>query len=192
MSTNVFGKGCSLAEGVLRSLVGLWDSWNLKQASWGRMCCWQFGCWGKNSDLGQVWRGHGERLGCTGLEILTKPSGANTGLLGTANSYKGSVLGTSRSCHCFLLAPSLQDLQYTVGRFAAYWEVTGMRISSSKSKDMVLDRQKVACRLQVGGQFLLQVEELKFLGVLFVSEGRMEWEIHRWIDVAAAIMWTLL
>ncbi|KAK3514758.1 hypothetical protein QTP70_029797 [Hemibagrus guttatus] len=48
-----------------------------------------------------------------------------------------------------------------------------MRISTSKSEAMVLDRKNVACTIQAGGEFLPQVEEFKYLGVLFTSEGRM-------------------
>ncbi|KAI3370360.1 hypothetical protein L3Q82_025131 [Scortum barcoo] len=44
---------------------------------------------------------------------------------------------------------------------------------------MVLDRKRVACPLQVGGEVLPQVEEFKYLGVLFTSEGKMEREIDR-------------
>ncbi|KAK3510969.1 hypothetical protein QTP70_027792 [Hemibagrus guttatus] len=51
-----------------------------------------------------------------------------------------------------------------------------MRVSTSKSEAMVLNRKKVACTLQVGGEFLPQVEEFKYFGVLFTSEGR----IDRW------------
>ncbi|KAI3375886.1 hypothetical protein L3Q82_004141 [Scortum barcoo] len=52
-----------------------------------------------------------------------------------------------------------------------------MRISTSKSEAMVLDRKRVACPLlQVGGEVLPQVEEFKYLGVLFTSEGKMERE----------------
>ncbi|KAK3532757.1 hypothetical protein QTP86_028126 [Hemibagrus guttatus] len=39
---------------------------------------------------------------------------------------------------------------------------------------------------RVGGEFL--VEEFKYLGVLFMSEGRMDREIDRWIGAAAAVM----
>ncbi|KAK3515163.1 hypothetical protein QTP70_008180 [Hemibagrus guttatus] len=63
-----------------------------------------------------------------------------------------------------------------------------MRVSTSKSEAMVLDREKVACTLQVGGEFLPQVEEFKYLGVLFTSEGRMDREIDRRIGAAAAVM----
>ncbi|KAK3574546.1 hypothetical protein QTP86_009546 [Hemibagrus guttatus] len=49
-------------------------------------------------------------------------------------------------------------------------------------------RKKVACTLQVGGEFLPQVEEFKYLGVLFTSEGRMDREIDRRIGAAAAVM----
>ncbi|KAK3546902.1 hypothetical protein QTP86_003774 [Hemibagrus guttatus] len=63
-----------------------------------------------------------------------------------------------------------------------------MRVSTSKSEAMVLDRKKVACTLQVGGEVLPQVEEFKYLWVLFTSEGRMDREIDRWIGAAAAVM----
>ncbi|KAI3353939.1 hypothetical protein L3Q82_005137 [Scortum barcoo] len=51
-----------------------------------------------------------------------------------------------------------------------------MRISTSKSEAMVLNRKRVACPLQVGGEVLPQVEEFKYLGVLFTSEGKIERE----------------
>ncbi|KAK3530227.1 hypothetical protein QTP86_020143, partial [Hemibagrus guttatus] len=87
-----------------------------------------------------------------------------------------------------LLASSGLDLQHALGRFAAECEVAGMRVSTSKSEAMVLDRKKVACTLQVGGEVLPQVEEFKYLGVLFTSEGRMDHEIDRRIGAAAAVM----
>ncbi|KAK3563728.1 hypothetical protein QTP86_034452 [Hemibagrus guttatus] len=67
-------------------------------------------------------------------------------------------------------------------------EAAGMRVSTSKYEAMVLDRKKVACTLQVGGELLPQVEEFKYLGFLFMSEGRMDCEIDRWIGAAAAVM----
>ncbi|KAK3565055.1 hypothetical protein QTP86_032480, partial [Hemibagrus guttatus] len=87
-----------------------------------------------------------------------------------------------------LLAPSSLDVQHVLGRFAAECEAAGMRVSTSKSEAMVLDRKKVACTLQVGEEFLPQVEEFKYLVVLFMSEGRMDREIDRWIGAAAAVM----
>ncbi|KAI3365879.1 hypothetical protein L3Q82_000865 [Scortum barcoo] len=70
-------------------------------------------------------------------------------------------------------------------RFAAECEAAGMRISTSKSEAMVLDRKRVACPLRVGGEVLPQVEEFKYLGVLFTSEGKMEREIDRRIGAAS-------
>ncbi|KAI3358338.1 hypothetical protein L3Q82_014781 [Scortum barcoo] len=87
-----------------------------------------------------------------------------------------------------LLASSSQDLQHVLERFAAECEAAGMRISTSKSKAMVLDRKRVACPLRVGGEVLPQVEEFKYLGVLFTSEGKMEREIDRRIGAASAVM----
>ncbi|KAK3515996.1 hypothetical protein QTP70_000711 [Hemibagrus guttatus] len=89
-----------------------------------------------------------------------------------------------------LLASSSLDLQHALGHFAAECEAAGMRVSTSKSEAMVLDRKKVACTLQVGGEVLPQVEEFKYLGVLFTSEGRMDREIDRWIGAAAAVTWS--
>ncbi|KAK3561115.1 hypothetical protein QTP86_028310, partial [Hemibagrus guttatus] len=87
-----------------------------------------------------------------------------------------------------LLAPSSLDLQHALERFAAECEVAGMRVSTSKSEVMVLDRKKVACTLQVGGEVLPQVEEFKYLGVLFTSEGRMDRKIDSRLGAAAAVM----
>ncbi|KAI3364724.1 hypothetical protein L3Q82_010853, partial [Scortum barcoo] len=87
-----------------------------------------------------------------------------------------------------LLASSSQDLQRVLERFAAECEAAGMRISTSKSEAMVLDRKRVACPLRVGGEVLPQVEEFKYLGVLFTSEGKMEREIDRRIGAASAVM----
>ncbi|KAI3356949.1 hypothetical protein L3Q82_003594 [Scortum barcoo] len=84
-----------------------------------------------------------------------------------------------------LLASSSQDLQHVLERFAAECEAAGMRISTSKSEAMVLDRKRVACPLRVGGEVLPQVEEFKYLGVLFTSEGKMEREIDRRIGAAS-------
>ncbi|KAI3359161.1 hypothetical protein L3Q82_002695 [Scortum barcoo] len=80
-----------------------------------------------------------------------------------------------------------QDLQHVLERFAAECEAAGMRISTSKSEAMVLDRKRVACPLRVGGEVLPQVEEFKYLGVLFTSEGKMEREIDRRIGAASAV-----
>ncbi|KAK3546986.1 hypothetical protein QTP86_007434 [Hemibagrus guttatus] len=87
-----------------------------------------------------------------------------------------------------LLAPSSLDLQHALGCFAAECEAAGMRVSTSKSEAMVLNRKKVACTLQVGGEILPQVEKFKYLGVLVTSEGRMDREIDRRIDAVAAVM----
>ncbi|KAK3561554.1 hypothetical protein QTP86_008774 [Hemibagrus guttatus] len=99
-----------------------------------------------------------------------------------------SLYNRSRSLVRIASSPSSLDLQHALGRFAAECETAGMRVSTSKSEAMVLDRKKVACTLQVGGEVLPQVEEFKYLGVLFTSEGRMDREIDRRIGAAAAVM----
>ncbi|KAI3365026.1 hypothetical protein L3Q82_010076 [Scortum barcoo] len=52
---------------------------------------------------------------------------------------------------------------HVLERFAAECEAAGMRISTSKSEAMVLDRKRVVCPLRVGGEVLPQVEEFKYL-----------------------------
>ncbi|KAK0139279.1 LINE-1 reverse transcriptase [Merluccius polli] len=90
-----------------------------------------------------------------------------------------------------LLASSDRDLRLSLDRFAAECEAAGMSISTSKSEAMVLNRKRVECTLRVGDEILPQVEEFKYLGVLFTSEGRMDREIDRRIGAASAVMRTL-
>ena len=90
-----------------------------------------------------------------------------------------------------LLASSDRDLQLSLDRFAAECTAAGMRISTSKSESMVLNRKRVECTLRVGDEILPHVEEFKYLWVLFMSEGRMEREIDRRIGAASAVMRTL-
>ena len=90
-----------------------------------------------------------------------------------------------------LLASSDRDLQLSLDQFAAECKAAGMRISTSKSESMVLNRKRVECTLRVGDEILPQVEEFKYLGVLFTSEGRLEREIDRRIGAASAVMRTL-
>ena len=90
-----------------------------------------------------------------------------------------------------LLASSNLDLQCALGRFAAECKAAGMKISTSTSEAMVLDRKKVDCSLWVGGESLPQVEEFKYLGILFTSEGKLEREIDRRIGAASAVMRSL-
>ncbi|KAI3367665.1 hypothetical protein L3Q82_026507 [Scortum barcoo] len=114
--------------------------------------------------------------------------------LGVARGRRESWFGNHRISSLLfaddvvLMASSGQDLQHVLERFAAECEAAGMRISTSKSEAMVLDRKRVACPLQVGGEVLPQVEEFKYLRVLFTSEGKIEREIDRRIGAASAVM----
>ncbi|TWW78306.1 hypothetical protein D4764_11G0004270 [Takifugu flavidus] len=94
-------------------------------------------------------------------------------------------------CQSLVRIAGTRDLQLTLDRFAAACEAAGMKISTSKSEAMVLNRKKVECLLRVKEEILPQVEEFKYLGVLFTSKGRMEREIDRRIGAASAVMQTL-
>lgn len=52
-----------------------------------------------------------------------------------------------------------------------------MKLSTTKSEAMVLNRKKLDCPLQDGEEVLPKVEEFKYLGLLTTSEEKMEWEI---------------
>ncbi|XP_029984805.1 uncharacterized protein LOC115415389 [Sphaeramia orbicularis] len=70
-------------------------------------------------------------------------------------------------------------------------EAAGMKINTSKSEAMVLSRKRVECPLRVGEDVLSQVDEFKYLRILFTSEGRMEREVDRQIGAASTVMRTL-
>ncbi|KAK3543058.1 hypothetical protein QTP70_010549 [Hemibagrus guttatus] len=87
---------------------------------------------------------------------------------------------------CWLLQARTYSMHCGILQLSVKW--LGVRVSASKSESMVLDWKKVACTLQVGGEFLPQVEEFEYLWVLFTSEGRMDNEIDRRIGAVAAVM----
>ncbi|KAI3371948.1 hypothetical protein L3Q82_006816 [Scortum barcoo] len=103
---------------------------------------------------------------------------------------------------CFCPGRGTLDQLYTLHRvLEGLWEFAqpvhvhvlcesgeGIRPCTSIFKAMVLDRKRVACPLRVGGEVLPQVEEFKYLGVLFTSEGKMEREIDRRIGAVSAVM----
>jgi len=78
-----------------------------------------------------------------------------------------------------LLATSDRDLQHTLGWFTAECEAVRMRVSTSKSKAMVLCRKTVECCLRVGREFLPQEKEFKYLAAC--SRVRVKLS-RRWTD----------
>ncbi|KAK3520254.1 hypothetical protein QTP70_019685, partial [Hemibagrus guttatus] len=80
---------------------------------------------------------------------------------------RGAELSTDHHLVMMLSCWFLQAWTYSM-----HWGV--LQLSVKRSGECNL-----ACTLQVGGEFLSQVEEFKYLGVLFTSEGRMDREIDR-------------
>ncbi|TWW56012.1 hypothetical protein D4764_09G0010620 [Takifugu flavidus] len=129
---------------------------------------------GKNSGMGRSsvrpWR---KTFG-----LLREDSGKLSGALGAAggNSHTLGVRGE------LLTSPGA-----IIRRWKEYFQellnptntTHGSTRMTSKSESMVLARKKVECLPRVGEEVLPQVEEFKYLGILFTSEGRMEGEIDR-------------
>ena len=90
-----------------------------------------------------------------------------------------------------LMAPSPCDLHHSLDRFATECKAAGMRISTSKSEAMVLSRKPMDCLLRVGNEFLPQVKEFQYLGILFSSEGTREREMGQRIGAAGAVLRSL-
>src|SRR5699024_1416738 len=86
-----------------------------------------------------------------------------------------------------ILASSQDDLQRALERFAAECEVAGMKVSTEKTEVMVLSRPATDCTLHVSGVQLRQVQEFKYLGVLFASDGRQDRKIDRRISQASLV-----
>lgn len=78
-----------------------------------------------------------------------------------------------------LLASLFTDLQLLLEWCTMEDEAIGMWISTSKTEAVVLSQKRMACSLQAGWEVLYQVEEFKYFGVLFISEGRIKREIDR-------------
>ena len=93
-----------------------------------------------------------------------------------------------------LLASTQEDLQQALDRFAAECEVDGMKVNTSMTEVMAFSRQPMECTLHVSGAQLRQVEEFKYLGILFSSDGKQDKEISRRINAASTILrelWTV-
>ncbi|KAI3364547.1 hypothetical protein L3Q82_011336 [Scortum barcoo] len=88
-----------------------------------------------------------------------------------------------------LLASSGQDLQHVLEQFAAECEAAAMRISTSKSEAMVLDRKRVACPLLGGWRGPASSGGVQVSrGLVHESEGKMEREIDRRIGAVSAVI----
>ena len=70
-------------------------------------------------------------------------------------------------------------------------QAVGRRISTSKSDVMVLAKKGWIIYSVSGESHSPKVEEFKYLGVLFKSEGKMEQGADRWIGVVSAVIQTL-
>ncbi|KAI3355273.1 hypothetical protein L3Q82_018130 [Scortum barcoo] len=128
--------------------------------------------WGCSSEYG-VW---GPLL--RAVRTLYDQSRSLVRIAGRAGGESG--LGTTGFHLCFLQM-MLSCWLHQARTFSVYWgglqpSVKRLRCESAppNPRSLVLDRKRVACPLRVGGEVLPQVEEFKYLGVLFMSEGKME------------------
>lgn len=61
-----------------------------------------------------------------------------------------------------------------------------MKIDFSKAEAMFLSQEGVGCEFQVRAESLPLMEELKYLGILFISDGKREREIDKTDQVSGS------
>ena len=87
-----------------------------------------------------------------------------------------------------LTAESEQGLQVMVSSLNKACLEAGMKINVSKSEVLVAARNPVKCAILCGTKFLEQVDEFKYLGVLFTSTGKIETEIETRVRKAGQML----
>ena len=87
-----------------------------------------------------------------------------------------------------LLASSQSGIQHELDRSSAARDRAGMKISTKNTEVICRSTNPRQCMLQVRGNPLQQVEKFKYLGVVFVNDGRWSEEIDRWIRQANAVL----
>ena len=73
-------------------------------------------------------------------------------------------------------------------RFYAAYDRAGIKISTKQTEALCLSRKPRQCMLQVNGNTQQQVENFKYLGVLFTRDGRRNEEIDTGIGKAHAFL----
>ena len=76
-----------------------------------------------------------------------------------------------------LLSSTESYLQRALNSFADACDTAGMKISTAKTELLHLSRNPDQCVLQMNGATLKQVENFKYLGVAFTSDGRQDEEL---------------
>ncbi|KAI3364402.1 hypothetical protein L3Q82_010826 [Scortum barcoo] len=87
--------------------------------------------------------------------------------------------------HCRQRSQGPEGVRFGNHRISSLLFADDVVLMASSGQDL---QHGGVCPLQVGGEVLPQVEEFKYLGVLFTSEGKIEREIDRRIGAASAVM----
>jgi hypothetical protein len=87
-----------------------------------------------------------------------------------------------------ILSSSKSGLQAALDRFAEECELASMKVNTAKTETMVISRNHSQCTATVNGVTLRQVENFRFLGFTFSSDGTLDAEIDRRIGAASAVM----
>ena len=87
-----------------------------------------------------------------------------------------------------LLSSTESGLQRALNSFAYACNTAGMKISTAKTQGLHLSRNPDQCVLQVNRATLKQVEQFKYLGIAFMSDGRQDEKLDTRIGKASAVM----
>ena len=80
-----------------------------------------------------------------------------------------------------LMASFKSGFQHTLNGFEAACDITGMKVSTSKTEVLHLS-------LHIKGVSLKHMEKFKYVGVAFTSDGRRDEELDVWSSKAMAVM----
>ena len=101
--------------------------------------------------------------------------------------YESDSKSRAVFCHWFCSSTN-SALQPLLRWCAAEFEVAGIAF---KSAAIVLNQKRMDCRIWLRKVLLPKVEELNYLGVLLLRQGKMEWDTDRKIGATSAVVWML-
>ena len=87
-----------------------------------------------------------------------------------------------------IMAVSEEGLQSNLKVLSEAMDRWDLKVNWMKTKVMRVARKRDSCEVSIGDQVIEQVDEIKYLGVMISSDGRMEKEIEARIAMATRLV----